>query len=102
MSEFRTNNVEKVKGQPLAHDPTFVSPSNDDNDAQGFLLAVYCPTTPTDGDVAVYIAANNRFELRAQSDLGGALQPMLIQDESTGEWGFLTDDDGNLLYGYPE
>lgn len=32
----------------------------------------------------------------------GAPQPMLIQDESTGVLGFLLDDAGNPLYGYPE
>jgi hypothetical protein len=76
-----------------------VGPATDDDGAAGFLLAVWCDAPPSEGDQAVFVAANNRFELRQR---GGDLQPMLIQDESTGAWGFLTDDDGNLLYGYPE
>jgi hypothetical protein len=50
MSEFRTHNVEKVKAQPLCHDPSFVAPSTDDNGAQGFLMAVWCNAPPSDGD----------------------------------------------------
>jgi hypothetical protein len=96
--EYAENTVEKVDAQPLCHDPTFINPSDDSKGAQGFLMAVWCDGPPSNGDTAVFVEANNRFELVA----GGALQPMLIQDESTGAWGFLTDDAGNLLYGYPE
>lgn len=100
MSEYAEDDVEKVSRQPLCHDVTFIDPATDDDGAEGFVMTVFCDAPPSEGDVAVYVAANNRFELRAGS--GSALQPMLIRDESTGVYGFLVDDSGNLLYEYPE
>jgi hypothetical protein len=100
VSQYAEDNVEKVSRQPLCHDPTFINPTTDDDDAEGFVMTVFCDAPPDDGDVAVFVAANNRFELRAAG--AGLLQPMLVQDESTGVYGFLVDADGNLLYGYPE
>lgn len=95
--------IDKVERQPLVQDATFIDPSTDDSAgpaAEGFVMTVFCAAPPNDGDVAVYVAANNRFELRAGS--ASALQPMLVRDEVSGAYGFLVDADGNLLYGYPE
>jgi hypothetical protein len=88
--------VEKVTGQPVVHDPTFVDPADDPAGAAGFLLAVWCDTPPVDGDVAVYVAANSRFELRQPSLLATA-SPVTIDD---GSGGFLLvfDEDGNVVY----
>lgn len=100
MSDLREHDLEKVSIQPVVHDPTWVDPDTDDNGARGFLLAVWCNRRPSNLETVAFNEANNRFELQSAS--AALLQPMLIQDESTGAWGFLTDDDGNLLYGYPE
>ena len=94
MSQFDETDVEKVSTPPLVHDPTFVDPADDDDAPGGFLLAVWCDAPPTDGDVAVYVAANNRFELQQQS--GGGGDPVTVED---GMGGFLIvfDEDGNVV-----
>jgi hypothetical protein len=102
---LREEDIEKVEKQPLVWDPTFIDPSTDPDTgiakATGFVMTVWCDRPPVDGDQASYVAATNRFELRSGAALGEP-QPMLIQDETTGAWGFLTDGDGNPIYGYPE
>ena len=88
--------VEKVEVQPVVHDPTFIDPATDSDGAEGFLLAVWCDAPPTDGDVAVFVAANDRFELRPQSTLVTG-SPVTVGD---GSGGFLIvfDNDGNVVY----
>lgn len=88
--------VEKVEVQPVVHDPDWVDPASDAEGAQGFLLAVWCDAPPSDGDVAVFVAANDRFELRPQSGLVTG-SPVTVED---GSGGFLLvfDEDGNVVY----
>ena len=88
--------VEKIEVQPVVHDPTFVDPADDSNGAQGFVMTVWCDTPPTDGDVAIYIAANNRFELRPQSTLTTGA-PVTVED-GMGGFLFVFDEDGNVVY----
>jgi hypothetical protein len=88
--------VEKLEVQPVVHDPTFIDPAGDADGATGFMLAVWCDTPPDDGDIAVYVAANDRFELRPQSALVTGT-PVTIED---GMGGFLIvfDEDGDVVY----
>ncbi len=86
--------VEKVSVQPLVHDPEFIDPSTDTDGAQGILLAVYCTTTPDDGDVAVFVAANNRFEIRPGATPGA---PVTVSD-GAGGFELVFDEDGNVVY----
>jgi hypothetical protein len=94
MSEFRENDIEKISAQPIVHDPTFISPTTDDDAAQGIVLTVYCPTPPTDGDVAVYVAANNRFEFQAPAAISS---PVTVSD-GMGGFELVFDTDGNVVY----
>jgi hypothetical protein len=93
MAEYREHDLEKVSGQPLAHDPTFVSPSTDDDGATGFVMTVYCPTTPADGDVAVYVAANTRFELQPQSSISDAV----TASDGAGGFTLVFAEDGSIV-----
>jgi hypothetical protein len=85
--------IDKVEVQPLVHDATFIDPATDDAGAEGFVMVVYCPTPPSDGDTAVYVAANNRFELRS----GGAGAPVTISD-GMGGFELVFDSAGNVVY----
>lgn len=87
--------VEKIEVQPVVHDPTFVDPADDSNGAQGFVMTVWCDTPPTDGDVAIYIAANNRFELRAQTDLSTG--ELVTVDDGSGGFLIVFDENGNAI-----
>lgn len=93
--------VDKVERQPLVQDPTFIDPATDDSAgplATGFAMTVFCDAPPNDGDVAVYVAANTRFELRAGASAIG-LQPV-IEDDGSGNYVFVTED-GSLVYETP-
>lgn len=96
MSEYAEDAVEKVSQQPLAHDATFIDPATDDAGAEGFLLTVFCDTPPSDGDVAVYVAANSRFELRPQSALTTG-SPVTV-DDGAGGYLLVFDTNGNVVY----
>lgn len=93
---MREHGIEKVEEQPVVHDPTFVDPADDPDGAEGFLLAVWCDAPPNDGDVAVYVAANNRFELKPQSALTPP-SPVTVED-GMGGFLFVFDEDGNVVY----
>lgn len=88
--------IDKIEQQPLVQDATFIDPSTDDSDgpaAEGFVMTVFCDTPPSDGDVATYVAANSRFELRAGAT-GGSL---VTVDDGMGGFSFVFDEDGNVV-----
>lgn len=96
--EYSENTIEKVDAQPLCHDPTWVDPADDDggggpDTAQGFLLAVWCDAPPTDGDIAVYVAANTRFELQPQSSLSAAV----TASDGAGGFALVFAEDGTIV-----
>ena len=70
--------------------------ATDADGAQGFKMAVWCDAPPNDGDVAVYVAANNRFELRAQNALTTGT-PVTVED-GMGGFALVFDADGNVVY----
>jgi len=92
--EFIEHGIDKVERQPLVHDATFIDPADDPEGAEGFIMAVFCDTPPSDGDVAVYVAANNRFELQAGAS-GGV--PVTVSD-GMGGFEIVFDEDGNVVY----
>lgn len=97
--------VDKVEIQPLVQDPTFIDPADDDSDgpaAQGFLLAVWCDAPPSDGDIAAFVAANNRFELTPQTTTAAPSFAWLYMTtiDGTGATVLLLDDDGNPIPSY--
>jgi hypothetical protein len=93
MAEYREHDLEKISAQPIVHDPTFVDPSTDDDGAQGIVLTVYCPTTPSDGDVAVYVAANTRFELQPPPSLSDAV----TASDGAGGFVLVFAEDGSIV-----
>jgi hypothetical protein len=93
MAEYREHDLEKISAQPIVHDPTFVDPSTDDDGAQGIVLTVYCPTTPNDGDVAVYVAANTRFELQPPPSLSDAV----TASDGAGGFVLVFAEDGSIV-----
>ena len=94
MTEFHEEETEKVSGQPIVHDPTWVDPADDDDGAEGFLLAVWCDAPPSNGDIAVYVAANSRFELQASA----ATSSPVTVDDGMGGFDLVFDEDGNVVY----
>ena len=94
MSEYREHDLEKISAQPLVHDPTFINPATDDDGAEGFVLTVWCDAPPNDGDIAVYVVANNRFELQA---VAAVATPVTV-DDGMGGFDLVFDEDGNVVY----
>jgi hypothetical protein len=87
----------KLERQPLVQDATFVEPATDDSagtPAEGFVMTVFCDAPPSDGDTAVYVAANNRFELRAGAS-GGS--PVTI-DDGMGGFDLTYTAGGDVVY----
>lgn len=91
--------IDKVERQPVVQSAAFIDPASDTSPggpAEGFVMAVFCDAPPSDGDGAVFVAANNRFELRPSS--GGTTGTPVTVSDGMGDFAILFTEDGEVVY----
>lgn len=97
MSEYATDQVEKVHAPPLVQDATHPDASADDDAGPKTGALIGLVGMPNDGDFAQYDAALGYFVPVSIASLGVALSPVTV-DDGMGGFEIVFDEDGNVVY----